>query len=320
MEGASTAMLASESDEVTSNFMLERLPLCRPAFLSERMQQRLRRRLKRSGELPKPLVLRQLLTEEECSQVYSFVAELRAGFESGAVAAPPADSVLHSDGDELSEEEDKLAPALGEAPEPGSAEWLAEQMRLTAQLNPANYEAQSNEGDFDEPDVEAAWVRCSAEHEKLFLHCDVACRRACGQTFAEACPDLLNKLLDTMRTSTLLDGRPLPCELGPLLNVRCIEFHDYKAGGGLQDPGHIDVGSTLTLSVQLSEPGPDEFGGRFTTTGADGIVVTHELARGDAICFCSEAVHNVSTLQKGTRNSMVIELWTDPANMVDRHH
>ena len=42
----------------------------------------------------------------------------------------------------------------------------------------------------------------------------------------------------------------------PPLFVRCVEFHDYQTGAGLIDPGHIDVGSTITLSVQLSDPGP----------------------------------------------------------------
>ena len=94
---------------------------------------------------------------------------------------------------------------------------------------------------------------------------------------------------------------------------------DY-AGGGLPDPGHIDVGSTLTLSLQLSDPVPRRDGGRLTTTDASGVVTTHELDRGDAIIFCSESVHNVQTLTAGTRNSLVIELWTCAENKVDRHH
>ena len=42
----------------------------------------------------------------------------------------------------------------------------------------------------------------------------------------------------------------------------------------------------------LSEPGPAAtYGGRFSTTEADGAVRAHELRRGDAILFCSETVH-----------------------------
>ena len=89
---------------------------------------------------------------------------------------------------------------------------------------------------------------------------------------------------------------------------------------GLVDAGHIDVGSTLTLSVQLSTPGPPTDGGRFTTTDANGEVQTHELGRGDAVLFCSETMHNVAMLTAGKRNSLVVELWTDPPNRIDRSH
>ena len=107
----------------------------------------------------------------------------------------------------------------------------------------------------------------------------------------------------------------------PKLHIRCVEYHEYTApGDGLSDPGHIDVGSIVTLAVQLSTPGPADAGGRFTTTTAGGVVTTHELARGDAILFCSESVHNVTGLARGERQSLVVELWTDPANRVDRHH
>ena len=33
--------------------------------------------------------------------------------------------------------------------------------------------------------------------------------------------------------------------------VRCIELHRYVRGGGLTELAHKDVGSTLTLSVQV---------------------------------------------------------------------
>ena len=65
------------------------------------------------------------------------------------------------------------------------------------------------------------------------------------------------------------------------------------ANGGLVDPGHCDVGSTFTLSVQLSEPGAAEEGGRFSTTDSGGVLTMHELARGDAILFASEQVRTM---------------------------
>ena len=88
------------------------------------------------------------------------------------------------------------------------------------------------------------------------------------------------------------------------------------AGGGLEDKGHCDAGSTLTLSVLLSDPA-DAYGGVFSTTD-HGVVSPHEVARGDGIVFNSEMVHNVTNLRSGTRTSLVIEWWTRPANRHDR--
>ena len=39
----------------------------------------------------------------------------------------------------------------------------------------------------------------------------------------------------------------LPC------GIRTAEYHRYIAGGGLEDPGHFDGGSILTLDVMLSD-------------------------------------------------------------------
>jgi hypothetical protein len=99
------------------------------------------------------------------------------------------------------------------------------------------------------------------------------------------------------------------------LNLRCCEFHEYREGGGLTTRGHIDAGSMLTVSVQLTHQTASS--GRFTTTDANGVVTVHELARGDGIAFSSEMVHNVSTLGAGgERKSLVMELWTGPPPMV----
>ena len=68
-------------------------------------------------------------------------------------------------------------------------------------------------------------------------------------------------------------------------------------------------------------PPPDEqAGGTFTTTDAiSGKVTAHAcLGRGDAILFDSELVHGVTTLSRGTRQSLVIELWTRRENRKDR--
>ena len=42
------------------------------------------------------------------------------------------------------------------------------------------------------------------------------------------------------------------------------------------------------------------------------------LARGDAIIFHSEKCHNVATVKRGTRNSLVLELWRGPTNQMTR--
>ena len=91
----------------------------------------------------------------------------------------------------------------------------------------------------------------------------------------------------------------------------------YRCGGALLDPDHRDDGSTLTLSVLLTDPGELE-GGVFLTW-RDGAPVYHELGRGDGVLFDSERVHNVSAVMAGVRHSLVVELWTSEDNLEDRH-
>ena len=84
------------------------------------------------------------------------------------------------------------------------------------------------------------------------------------------------------------------------------------------DPDHRDHGSTLTLSVLLSDPEEVEGGTLITWTG--GTPCHHdELRCGDGVVFHSERVHNVSAVMGGTRHSMVIELWVGAENTRDRH-
>ena len=99
------------------------------------------------------------------------------------------------------------------------------------------------------------------------------------------------------------------------LSVRCIEAHTYTCGGGLLEQGHIDQGSSLSLSVVLTEPTE---GGHFVTTGADGTAVTHALSRGDGVLFRSDTIHNVTTVTAGVRRALVIELWNGAPNERDR--
>ena len=143
-----------------------------------------------------------------------------------------------------------------------------------------------------------------APHESLFLHAD--------GFFAERCPAILEKILFAMRRCHGDSSRSL--------GVRTIEYHSYRIGGGLLDPDHCDMGSTLTLSALLS-PREALRGGVFVTFHDDPVEERHHdnIACGDAIVFDSERRHNVTAVLEGTRNSLVVELWEGPDNTRDRH-
>lgn len=93
-------------------------------------------------------------------------------------------------------------------------------------------------------------------------------------------------------------------------DVRTVELHHYATGGSLITPGHRDCGSELTISVLLSDPAKVS-GGDFVTysSSEDRAPIAHQMGRGDAILFCSEKLHNISTVTRGVRQSLVVELW-----------
>ena len=139
-------------------------------------------------------------------------------------------------------------------------------------------------------------VTGSVAHEITYLHRDGYFGRDHGP--------LLKKITAAMAR----DWR------GPPLTVRCVEHHVYTEGGGLVMEDHRDLGSSLSLSVLLS----DQYtGGAFTTT-ENGVVLTHAPSIGDGVLFASETVHNVSTIESGERRALVVELWTGPATTHDR--
>lgn len=178
----------------------------------------------------------------------------------------------------------------------------------------------------------AGGVRYGDSHEAIFLHyCPPRARTRpkaitgedaeedggeLTMALPQACPKLFRRLSERVRENVARAGI---CDAASFdaLSVRCIELHTYSAGGGLTEPGHCDQGSTVTLSVLLSEPGD---GGVFSTTDASGKASSHPLGRGDAIALCSEMLHNVSVLRSGTRRSLVIEWWSRAANRADRFH
>jgi len=318
---------AVTSDETWANFELNRHWLCKPAFEAERMNQRLQKRLRKSRRLPPPIVLRDLLSEEDIAEVFHFVDAVREGEATTA-------SSQHETGEEDKEEdaESTTGDGDGDGLQPGSEVWLTEQMRLTALLNAVqdddscDYDPDNDlpEDEADVDDGAPTWVQCSTSHEKIFLHRRNPMRDGVRRAFRQACPRVLQKLIGAMHDTGLADAAwraaDSPHSERPPLHTRCVEFHSYTAGGGLLDPGHIDVGSTITLSVLLSDATPAAHGGRFSTSASDGTVTLHECGRGDAVVFCSEMVHNVQTVLAGVRNSLVIELWTDAENRRDRHH
>ena len=141
----------------------------------------------------------------------------------------------------------------------------------------------------------------SDTHFKLYLHR--------GGHFQREWPELCARLLAAMTGQA---GYPCSGEAPDELSVRVVEFHTYHANGGLMARGHRDRGSVLTLSVMLSSD-DDCDGGEFITWTMNGTVpISHKLGRGDAILFHSEKTHNVATVARGTRYSLVIELWRLP--------
>lgn len=140
-------------------------------------------------------------------------------------------------------------------------------------------------------------VRYSDQHVALFLHCDRYLETHWPRLYAAVVGGL----------QSLAHAQGQSC-----LSVRCIELHRYDADGGLFDTAHRDMGSTVTMSVQLSEP-RDMIGGEMVTW-SKGLPVKHPLDCGDAIVFDSEARHNVAKVVHGVRHSLVVELWRHPTN------
>ena len=273
------------------------------AEVERRLAQRVQDLLAESRGLPDPVILRGLLSQNDIEAVSSFSSTF------AELAAAPQSNREDDCSNEHSHDEDGEDHVTFE---PGSAEWLAEQMRLTAALDAKHYELEDDDADDDaEEDLDDVWVQCGDGHEKVFLHAI----NPRATSFSQARPELFGKIQEATRRHADSAGM---CALDAPLNVRCVEFHSYREGGGLLDPGHRDTGSTITLSVQLSQPGAAEDGGRFVTTNADGLSTQYELAPGDAVLFCSHMIHGVTQLCKGTRNSLVLEWWDQAANVKNR--
>ena len=144
----------------------------------------------------------------------------------------------------------------------------------------------------------------ASNHAVCYLHYDGYAQRTE--------PELMERLLAAMRAHAPAAWPRSTQEL----HIRCIELHTYKEGGGLFLPSHRDNDSVLTLSCRVSEDGA--FGGGRFVTYDRGAPVAHRLDQGSAVLFPSEKLHNIERVSRGTRESLVIELWEGATNGVDR--
>eukprot|EP00979_Chaetoceros_neogracilis_P010522 scaffold2480_cov198-Chaetoceros_neogracile.AAC.2 len=85
------------------------------------------------------------------------------------------------------------------------------------------------------------------------------------------------------------------------IHVRCAEIHTSRAGGSLNDPGHFDSGSVVTVDILLS----GEFEGGAMTMSGEKI----DFEVGDALIFPSYKYHTVEKITGGTRECLVMEFW-----------
>ena len=144
----------------------------------------------------------------------------------------------------------------------------------------------------------------ASNHAVCYLHYDGFAQRTE--------PELMERLLAAMRAH----APSVWPRSTQKLHIRCIELHTYKEGGGLFLPRHRDNDSVLTLSCRVSEDGA--FGGGRFVTYDRGAPVAHRLDQGSAVLFPSEKLHNIERVERGTRESLVIELWEGATNGVDR--
>jgi len=93
------------------------------------------------------------------------------------------------------------------------------------------------------------------------------------------------------------------------VQLRCVEFHEMREGGGLYDPTHKDDGSLITLDCMLADPEEDFGGGTFQTLEADGSMKEHQFGQGDVVGFVSHKYHCVQPVDWGERSVMILELW-----------
>ena len=151
----------------------------------------------------------------------------------------------------------------------------------------------------------------SPEHVALFLHR--------GRTMPQALIDkIVAAMLQAYSAIQPLASTSIEAPVdASTLRVRCVELHTYAVGGSLATPLHRDTGSTLTLTILLTDAGAFD-GGTFVTWSEGEPVCHGALARGDGVLIDSEALHNVTPVTRGVRQSLVCELWAGNTNCHDR--
>lgn len=134
-------------------------------------------------------------------------------------------------------------------------------------------------------------------------------------SFGNNASHIVTKLLDFAKHAWEVGnwsgiGGPLEAITGGVdsLSIRMIEHWEYEPGSGLFDPLHYDVNSVLTIVALLSPPSAFE-GGAFQTNESNGEMLVHSLQQGDVICFVSHKYHSITPITKGTRKTLVMELW-----------
>lgn len=139
----------------------------------------------------------------------------------------------------------------------------------------------------------------TGHHRTTYLH-------ACTADVPAA---ILQKLICCMEQADRRDWKLLPV-CGEYA-ARCVEYHEYSDGAGLEEEEHHDRGSYITLDLMLSDSRAFE-GGEFCTLEVDGTLQTHAFEQGDALVFVSHKFHCVRPVRAGTREVLIIELWSGP--------
>lgn len=238
------------------------------------------------AECEEPIVIRNLLSDEEIDQILQ---------EASADGVWPRGRVKYSN-QEIDERRSAMAVVDASSSVPSAIPVVVVEAVPELRTAPHHF----------------AWEN---GHVVLYMHNNgMESDKAKDNWFVETLPIPWSIIRGAMEYREGMLGIPIqdPAFVGSgesMQRVRTIELHHYSTGGGLLTPGHRDCGSDLTISILLSCP-ESTSGGDFVTY-TDGVPKAHKMGRGDAILFKSEKLHNVSTVTKGIRQSLVVELWPD---------